>query len=69
MASIYRRKGRNKNAPWYIAYYERPGLRRVVRGCSDKAATEAYARKLEADAMLRRRGVIDTKADLIRYSP
>ena len=60
MASIYRRR---KNGPYYITYFVRPRLRRTVKGCKDKAATEALARKLEADAMLRREGVIDAKAD------
>jgi len=60
MASIYRRK---KGGNFYITYWARPGQRRTVKGCKDRAATEAYARKLEADAMLRREGVIDVKAD------
>jgi len=60
MASIYRRK---KKGPYYITYFPRPRVRKTVKGCKDKAATEALARKLEADAMLRREGVIDVKAD------
>jgi len=60
MASIYRRK---KGGTFYITYQVRPGQRKTVKGCKDRAATEALARKLEADAMLRREGVIDTRAD------
>jgi hypothetical protein len=60
MASIYRRK---KGGNYYIAYKVRPGVRKTVKGCKDRAATEAFARKLEADAMLRREGVIDTRAE------
>jgi len=60
MASIYRRK---KNGPYYITYFIRHGVRKTVKGCRDRAATEAVARKLDADAMLRREGVIDVKAD------
>jgi len=60
MASIYRRK---KGGCYYITYQVRPGRRKTVTGCKDRAATEALARKLEADAMLRREGVIDTKVD------
>ena len=60
MASIYRRK---KNGPYYVTYFVRPGQRKTVKGCKDKKATEALARKLEADAMLRREGIIDAKAD------
>jgi len=63
MASIYRRR---KKGPYYITYFVRPGQRKTVKGCKDKAATEALARKLEADAMLRREGVIDPKND--RYA-
>jgi len=60
MASIYRRK---KKGPYLITYFPRPRVRKTVKGCTDKAATEAFARKLEADAMLRREGVIDARAD------
>ena len=63
MASIYRRK---KGGCFYITYQVRPGQRKTLKGCKDKAATEALARKLEADAMLRREGVIDARAD--RYA-
>ena len=60
MASIYRRK---KGGTFYITYHVRPRQRRTVKGCKDKAATEALARKLEADVMLRREGVIDVRAE------
>jgi len=60
MASIYRRK---KGGYFYITYHIRPGVRRTVKAAKDRAATEALARKLEADAMLRNNGVIDVKAD------
>jgi len=60
MASIYRRK---KGGCFYITYQARPGERHTVKGCKDRAATDALARKLEADAMLRREGIIDVRAD------
>ncbi len=60
MASIYRRK---KGGCFYITYFVRPGQRKTLRACKDRAATEALARKLEADAMLRAKGVIDGKAE------
>ena len=60
MASIYRRK---QGGTFYITYFVRPGKRRTVKGSRDKASTEALARKLESDAMLRANGVIDPKAD------
>jgi len=67
MATFYRRGGKkNKGATWYVQYFDEDGRRRTVRGCADRDATEALARKLEADVMLRRKGVIDAKAD--RYS-
>jgi len=65
MASIYRRK---KGGTFYITYQARPGERHTVKGCKDRAATEALARKLEADAMLRREGVIDTRAEKLALS-
>ena len=65
MASIYRRK---KGGTFYITYQMRPGQRRTVKGCKDRAATDALARKLEADAMLRREGIIDTRAEKLALS-
>ena len=63
MASIYRRR---RDGPWVIAYCPLPGVRKVVSGCDDYKATSALARKLEGDAMLRRKGVIDSRED--RYT-
>ncbi|MFO8013862.1 MAG: site-specific integrase, partial [Phycisphaerae bacterium] len=60
MASIYRRK---QGGYYYITYQVRPGQRRTVKGSKDRAATEALARKLESDAMLREHGIIDPKAE------
>ena len=65
MASIYRRK---KGGCFYITYQVRPRVRKTVKGCKDRAATEAFARKLEADAMLRREGIIDTRAEKLARS-
>jgi len=65
MASIYRRK---KGGCYYITYHLRPGQRKTVKGCKDRAATDALARKLEADAMLRREGVIDSRAEKLAIS-
>ena len=64
MASIYRRK---KGGCFYITYQARPGERHTVKGCKDRVATDALARKLEADAMLRRAGVIDARAERLGY--
>ncbi len=65
MASIYKRsrdKAR-KNASWYIGYVDETGKQRTAKGCPDKSATEAMARKLESEAGLRKRGVIDARDD------
>ena len=66
VASVYR-KARDKKrtgASWYVAYVDEHGKRRNLKGCPDKQATEAMARKLESEAELRRRGVIDPRADV-----
>ncbi len=64
MASIYRRK---RGGTYYVTYKVRPGQRKTVKGCRDKAATEALARKLEADALLRATGVIDARAEQLAH--
>src|SRR3712207_2920350 len=61
MASIYKRDRKRKGAPWYIAYTDEHGVRKVERGCPDRVATEQLARKLESDVELRRRGIIDPR--------
>jgi integrase len=65
MSSVFKktRDRKRAGASWYIAYVDEEGMRRMVKGCPDKAATEAMARKLESEAELRRRGVIDPRAD------
>ena len=57
MASVFKRT-RDRKRPgssWYIAYADENGIRRTVKGCPDKAVTEALARRLESEAELRRR--------------
>ena len=65
MSSVFQRARDRKRSgsSWYIAYADENGIRRTVKGCPDKAATEAMARKLESEAELRRRGVIDSRSD------
>jgi len=63
MASIFKRGGRKGKGGYFIGYSERPGLRKTVYAGRDLAAAQALARKLEANAMLRREGVIAPKAD------
>ncbi len=61
MASVFKKKRdrSRKNACWFIAYQDENGVRRTVKGCTDKAATQRVAAKLETEAELRRRGIID----------
>ncbi len=64
MASIYKRGGKaNRDGCYYITYSIRPCERRTVRGCRDKAATEALAKKLETEAWERQKGLVDARAD------
>jgi len=44
-------------------YVDERGCRRMLKGCQDKTATEALARKLESEAELRRRGIVDPCTD------
>ena len=68
MASVYKKKRdrARRNASWFIAYTDEKGVRRTVKGCPDKTATDGIARKLETEAEERRRGVIDPKIDIYR---
>ena len=65
MASVFKkaRDRKRSGSSWYIAYSDERGVRRSVKGCPDRAATEAMARKLESETELRRRGVIDPRSD------
>lgn len=60
MAMIYRRGGKkNRKGTYYIQYFDEFGKRRTTRGFTDKEATESVAQKLEADVLLRKKGVIN----------
>ena len=65
MASVFKRlrDKKRQGASWYIAFTDETGRRRSIKGCLGKHATEAMARKLESEAELRRRGVIDPRTD------
>ncbi|MBC8350390.1 MAG: site-specific integrase [Planctomycetes bacterium] len=61
MATVYKRGGKGKRGGrYYISYFDHRG-QRVSRSArtTDKATAERIAAKLEADAALRRDGVID----------
>ncbi len=61
MACIYKRgkDQQNKRKCWIIGYSDYNGKRRTVKGFTDRGATEQLAAKLEHEAMLRRRKLID----------
>ena len=61
MASIFKRgtDKKKKNAPYHITYFDHERKRRTVKGFTDKGLTEQLAAKLENEALLRRRGLID----------
>jgi len=65
MATIFKRGGRGKRGGrYYISYFDHKG-RRQTRSArtTDKATAERIAAKLEADAALRRDGVVDPQLD------
>jgi site-specific recombinase XerC len=61
MASVFKR-GRDqgkRRAHWYVSYTDHLGRRRTKKGFTDKSLSEQMAAKLENEAMLRERGLID----------
>ena len=61
MASVFKR-GRDKakrRSFWYFSFDDHNGRRRTLKGFTDKGATEELAAKMEREAMLRKRGLID----------
>ena len=66
MATVFKRGGKKAKGYWYASWTEHDGKR--VTKCTfttDKATAERIARKHEADAALRRDGVIDATLDAI----
>lgn len=60
MASVYRRRGRRK---YSITYTDENGARRTVTASPDKTVTRQIAAELEKTVLLRRRGLIDPRAE------
>ena len=61
MASIWKRekdRGR-RNSPHRISYTDESGKRKTITGCTDLAATQEIANKLDSEVKLRKRGIID----------
>jgi len=67
MASVFKRGGKGKRgAGYYIQWFDHNGKRQSKSArTTDKATAERIAAKLEADAALRRDGVIDPTLDAI----
>ncbi len=62
MASIFKR-GKGRNSPYVIQYFDHTGKRRTKIGFTDKGLTEELAAKLETEARLRSSGLIDPQQD------
>jgi integrase len=62
MAAIFKRS-KAKNAPYTIQIVDHDGKRRTYKGFTDKGLTEQLAAKLEADARMRKTGLIDPQQD------
>ena len=56
---------RKRGKTWYYRFTDADGVKREVKGCPDKRATEDLARAAESDVAKRRAGLIDPR--LIRY--
>jgi hypothetical protein len=67
MASVSKRGGKgNRHGRYYISYFDHTGKRQCRSAkTTDKATAERIAARLEADAALRRDGVIDPQLDAI----
>ncbi len=67
MSSIYKRSADadDKRSPWIVGYTDENGVRRTVKGFTDKRQTELLAAKLETEVMLRKRGLIDPALESI----
>ena len=59
-----RDKGKRR-APYWFRYVDEFGIRRMKKGFTDKGETERYQAKLQHEADLRRRGLIDAGAEAV----
>lgn len=64
MASVFKRSTK-KGTPYTIQYVDEDGQRKTVKGFTDKALSEQLAAKLEAEARMRRSGLVDPTAERI----
>jgi site-specific recombinase XerC len=64
MASVWKPRGKkNRRGVYKYAYVNEKGKRTTGYGCTDLEATWQVVRKLEADAKLRRAGLIDPREE------
>lgn len=64
MASVYKRGGKKAKGYWYASWHDHNGKRQTkCTRTTDKATAERIANKYEAEAALRRDGVIDARVD------
>ncbi len=67
MASVYKRGGSKAKGSWYVSWVDHTGKTKTKSArTTDKATAQRIGNKLEADAALRREGVIDARADTIQ---
>ena len=60
MASVYKRGGPRAKGPWLTSWIDHTGERKTISTrTTDKATALRIAAKYEADAALRRDGVVD----------
>lgn len=66
MASVFKRGGKRAKGDYYVSWSDHNSVRQTKSTrTTDKATAERIAKKLEADAALRREGVIDAELDAI----
>ena len=67
MGSVFKRGGReNRGGSYYVSWYDHAGKRQTKNSkTTDKATAERIVAKYEADAALRREGVVDAQLDSI----
>ena len=66
MATVFKRGGKKAKGYWYASWTNHNGKRATkCTFTTDKATAERIARKHEADAALRRDGVIDPTLDAV----
>ena len=65
MASIFKKRSKKKNQPWWIQYTDHLGNRKTVKGFTDKRRTQELAAKRETEARLRKNGLVDAEQERI----